>query len=150
MSGLDRRALALGLAAGLLAACTPDGTPIATGTGPLTFALDPVAGAPEAVGQSFAAALTAEATRRRLAAAEPGAAPAYRIRAYVSAASEAGQTRFDYVIDLARSADGHTGRVAGTETAPAAADPWSAIDAGVIARAAAKAADGIAGWIAAA
>jgi hypothetical protein len=127
-------------------------TPAALGS---TIAFESIDGPPPEVFRKLVATLNDEASARRIAVVSRSASASYRVRGYVSALVERGQTTFAWVWDVYDSEKRRTLRISGQEPAAAGrrrdarstANAWTAADDQVLRRIASNGMDQLAGFL---
>ena len=120
-----------------------------------TVAFESIDGPPPEVFRKLVASLNDEAGARRIAVVSRSAPANYRVRGYVSALVERGQTTFAWVWDVYDSEKRRTLRITGQEPAAAgrrrdtrsAANAWTAADDQVLRRIASNGMDQLAGFL---
>lgn len=140
------------------AACTDMSAGSAISTAPsapvsapgVPIAVESISGAPSGVAASFNSAFLEAASARQVELVGAKTGVRYRIKGYLSAEpAEGGKTELTYVWDVFDSARQRAQRLTGATVArsASAADPWTAVDQTVAARAASDSMDVIAAFL---
>jgi hypothetical protein len=135
--GFVRGALLVALAGGL-AGCNTDGqTSVAGGqVRGATVAFESIDGPPPAQFHALVRSLNDEAQQRRLAVQSREASSAYRVRGYLAAKVDKGQTTISWVWDVFDRDEQRAIRINGDEHVkkPGKGDPWTAADDAMLRR----------------
>jgi hypothetical protein len=114
------------------------------------IAVESITGAPGAVAPGFNAAFVEAANARQIELVGGKTGARYRIKGYLSAEpTEDGKTELTFVWDVFDATKQRAQRLTGATVAKTGSggDPWSAIDQGVVTRAASDSMDVIAGFL---
>ena len=135
--GFGRVALAMAFA-GFLAGCTTDGQPGVASVQPrgATVAFESIDGPPPAQFHALVRNLNDEAQQRRLAVLSREASSAYRVRGYLAAKVDKGETTISWVWDVFDRDEQRAIRINGDEHVKKSgkADPWTAADEAMLRR----------------
>lgn len=134
--GFGRAALLVALA-GALAGCNTNGQTgvAATQVRGATVAFESIDGPPPAQFHALVRNLNDEAQQRRLAVQSREASSAYRVRGYLAAKVEKGQTTISWVWDVFDRDEQRAIRINGDEhVKKSAKDPWTAADDAMLRR----------------
>jgi hypothetical protein len=143
-------ALLMAICAVGLGACSLDERPMASAAQPrgASVAFESIDGPPPGPFQQLVQDLNNEAQARRLAVVSRESQSAYRVRGYVSAATEKGQTTIAWVWDVFDGDQHRALRIEGEETAKGNhADAWAAADEAMLNRIARSSMDQLATFL---
>lgn len=114
------------------------------------LAFAPLIGAPATVSAQLTASLMGEVEKQGVPVARTASEAAdYTVKGYIVAAPEKSGSKLSYIWDISDRSGQRAHRITGEEFAPGktGTDPWSTVDAGVLARIATSTATQLSAWV---